>query len=141
MKRLYPSFNFWGSFLERQKHISGDVSSFTLADVNNLKLNFQVYDNLTIECGDIDGVVTDSWANVAGGSPEVCEDNPQAEYWACAAIWSDAWDQRTVDRVSYCFSVYQLLVFKNLKLHSSVKEGQDYTNYQQYYGKYILFSN
>jgi len=74
-----------------------------LADANNLKLNFRVCDNLTIECGDIDGVVTGSWASVAGGSTEVCEDNPCAGYWACAAIWCDAWDQKIVDRVSCNF--------------------------------------
>lgn len=59
-------------------------------------------DDLTIECGDIDGVVIGCWKNIDHGyafSP-VCEDSVDAGYWACAVAWSDAWDQRTVDRVS-----------------------------------------
>lgn len=99
IERHYPSSSFWGTFLERQKNISGDSSGFSLPNVDNLVMNFHVDDNLTIECGDIDGVVTGSWANVAGGTPEVCEDNPRIGYWVSAAIWSDAWDQRTVDRI------------------------------------------
>ncbi|ONK80835.1 uncharacterized protein A4U43_C01F22320 [Asparagus officinalis] len=99
IERLYPSFSFWETFLERQKDVFGDASVFTLPGANGLKLNFHVHDNLILECGDIDGAVTGSWATVAGGSPEVCEASPRAGYWVCAAIWSYAWDQRTVDRI------------------------------------------
>lgn len=66
-------------------------------------LHSHLFDNLIIECGEIDGVVLGSWTNVNLGSsvPAVDEDNAHAGYWAAAAIWSNAWDQRTIDRVSY----------------------------------------
>ena len=40
---------------------------------------------------------------------EVDEDDAHVGYWAAAAVWFDAWDQRTVDRVS-CFSVLSLFI-------------------------------
>lgn len=55
----------------------------------------------SIECGEMDGVVLGSWpdANESSYYP-IEEDNHQAFYWAGAVNWSDAWDQKTVDRVS-----------------------------------------
>ena len=41
---------------------------------------------------------------------EVDEDDAHVGYWAAAAVWFDAWDQRTVDRVS-CFSVSCLCLY------------------------------
>lgn len=60
--------------------------------------------NLIIECGNIYGVVLGSWTNFNGsGSSEVDDDSGHAGYWAAAAVWSNAWDQTTIDRVS-CIS-------------------------------------
>jgi hypothetical protein len=73
------------------------------------------FDSLVIECGEIDGVVLDTWMNINENSSALevdgDDDDGHVGYWAAAAVWFDAWDQRTVDRVS-CFSV--------LLLHASV---------------------
>lgn len=63
--------------------------------------------SFTIECGEIDGVVLGSWQSVNENSPEpaVDEDTAHAGYWAGAAVWASAWDQRTFDRVSHSFSL------------------------------------
>ncbi|XP_008786547.2 uncharacterized protein LOC103704848 [Phoenix dactylifera] len=101
IERLYPSSNFWGTFLGKQKNICEAATTVTKSEAENLILSFHVFDDLTIECGDIDGVVIGCWENIDHGyafSP-VCEDSVDAGYWACAAAWSDAWDQRTVDRI------------------------------------------
>lgn len=65
------------------------------------------FKDVVIECGEIDGVVLGPWANINGHSsvPMSDEDGSHGAYWAAAAIWSDAWDQRTIDRVSYLFIV------------------------------------
>lgn len=65
-------------------------------------LNSHLFGNLIIKCGEIDGVVSGSWTTVneRSSDPVVDEDNAHTGYWAAAAVWSDAWDQRTVDRVS-----------------------------------------
>lgn len=62
----------------------------------------EFYNNLMIECGEIDGVVLGSWANVDENSsdPLLDQDGAHAGYWTAAAVWSKAWDQRTIDRVS-----------------------------------------
>lgn len=72
------------------------------------------FDSLVIECGEIDGVVLDTWMNINENSSALevdDDDDGYVGYWAAAAVWFDAWDQRTVDRVS-CFFV--------LLLHASV---------------------
>ncbi|KAJ0988045.1 hypothetical protein J5N97_006401 [Dioscorea zingiberensis] len=100
VERLYPSSSFWVTFLGRQKEIT-DVASSLTPESNNLKIALQICDNLTIECGDIDGVVCGLWASVDNGSTisELCEDNGHAGYWACAFAWSSAWDDRTMERI------------------------------------------
>lgn len=67
-------------------------------------LHAHLFGNLVVECGEIDGVVLGSWTSVNENSPDpvVDEDTAQAGYWAAAAVWSSAWDQRTIDHVS-CF--------------------------------------
>lgn len=59
--------------------------------------------NLVIKCGEIDGVVLGPWATFSeNGSVSVDDDdNAVAGYWAAAAVWSNTWDQRTIDRVSH----------------------------------------
>lgn len=65
-------------------------------------LHSQSVDNLIIQCGEIDGVVLGSWTTVDESSSDsvVDDDNAHNGYWAAAAVWSNAWDQRTIDRVS-----------------------------------------
>ena len=101
MERLYPSSSFWKTFLDRQKEFMRTSSSSNSPEgIYFHLLRSHLFDNLIIECGEIDGVVVGSWTNV-NQSSSVDEDNANAKYWAAAAIWSNAWDQRTVDRVSY----------------------------------------
>lgn len=67
-------------------------------------LHSHAFNNSTIECDDIDGVVFGSWANViVNENPSVRmvdEDSAYAGYWACAAVWFSFYDQRTIERVS-----------------------------------------
>jgi len=77
----------------------------TLNSPGQIKLQLlpsYLFSNLIIECGEIDGVVLGSWTSINGNSPDpvVDEDTAHAGYWAAAAAWSSAWDQRTIDRVS-----------------------------------------
>lgn len=100
VERLYPSCSFWVTFLGRQKELTVAASTLT-PEPNKLKIVLHTSDNLAIECGDVDGVVCGLWVSVDNGSPvsEICEDNGHAGYWACAFAWSNAWDDRTMERV------------------------------------------
>lgn len=60
-----------------------------------------IRNHLTIECGDVDGAVLGSWVNINDCTKEFSGSNISDGYWACAAVWSDAWDPRNVDRVSH----------------------------------------
>lgn len=102
MKRLYPSTSFWRIYLQRRKRIYQTPSTLTL-EPDNAMLTFRVTDHLNIPCGDIDGVILGSWAYMDDGSStsDADEDSTPPSYWASAAAWSDAWDQRTIDRVSH----------------------------------------
>lgn len=95
---MYPSSNFWSTYHEKQN--DNTVSSINW-EVAKIELKFHVNDSFVIECGDIDGVILGSWANL-DDDPTVSvvdEENAHVGYWACAATWADAWDQRTIDRV------------------------------------------
>lgn len=101
IERLYPSSSFWSTYLGKQKNICKAATTVPKSEAENPILSFHVCNDLTIECGDIDGVVIGCWENVDHGhafSP-VGEDSVDAGYWACAAAWSDSWDQRTIDRI------------------------------------------
>jgi spatacsin len=102
-KRMYPSSSFWRTFVGQQEALKKATS--TLNSPAQIKLQLlpsYTFSNLTIECGEIDGVVLGSWTSISGNSPDpvVDEDTAPAGYWAAAAVWSSAWDQRTIDRVS-----------------------------------------
>lgn len=79
-------------------------------------LHSPLVDKLIIECGEIDGVVLGSWTSVNQNSSgiEIDEDTAHAGYWAAAAIWSNAWDQRTIDRVSSHFFLQVMLLLRQL---------------------------
>ncbi|KAJ9553781.1 hypothetical protein OSB04_017826 [Centaurea solstitialis] len=93
------SVEFLRNIRARQKELMG------IADVNSpeeIKLPqlHSLSNDVTIECGELDGVVLGVWRYVSKYSdvPVVDDDDTHACYWAAAAVWSDAWDQRTIDR-------------------------------------------
>ncbi|XP_043696644.1 uncharacterized protein LOC122647289 isoform X2 [Telopea speciosissima] len=96
IERLYPNSSFWRTCIGRQK------DSPTSPEGNKLQLtSSNSFNNYIIECGEIDGVVIGSWTNIDKTSDSLVfeEENTDAGYWAAAAVWSDAWDQRTIDRI------------------------------------------
>jgi hypothetical protein len=93
------------------KDTSGPSESVPPLENRLRLLHNHSFDSLVIECGEIDGVVLDTWMNINENSSALevdDDDDAHIGYWAAAAIWFDAWDQRTVDRVS-CFSVFFFL--------------------------------
>lgn len=103
-KRLYPSSSFWKTFFGRQKEYARVPASSHSPKKNYIRLlRSHVFENFTIECSEIDGVVLGSWTNVneSPSVPVVEDDNVLAGYWAAAAVWCNIWDQRTIDRVSH----------------------------------------
>lgn len=105
VKSLYPSSSFWKTYNCRRNEISVPSSSALPIENRLCLLCNHTFENFIIECGEIDGIVLESWMNTNESSPilEVDEDDAHAGYWAAAAVWFDAWDQRTVDRVSCLF--------------------------------------
>jgi len=87
----------------------GLPSTEASADCNLRLFHPSAFRNHIIECGDIDGVVLGSWENAKASSLEVDDDSSHAGYWAAAAVWSNAWDQKTIDRVSKFFIQTYLL--------------------------------
>ncbi|KAK7247505.1 hypothetical protein RIF29_42388 [Crotalaria pallida] len=101
IESLYPSSSFWKTYHRRLKDTSVPSDSVPPLE-NRLKLlPNHSYGSLVIECGEIDGIVLDSWMNIdeSSCSLEVDEDDAHAGYWAAAAVWFDSWEQRTVDRM------------------------------------------
>lgn len=101
-KRFYPSSVFWKTFEGRQKLKQVASTLNSIEEINLHLLGSHMFNNLIIKCGEIDGVVLGSWTstNENSSDPMIEEDNSQAGYWAAAAVWYGAWDQRTIDRVS-----------------------------------------
>ncbi|XP_011622566.1 uncharacterized protein LOC18432027 isoform X1 [Amborella trichopoda] len=103
IERLYPSSSFWGTYVCKPKQLGKGVYSVTLVEEDRPRLVcYHSYKDHTIECGEIDGAVIGSWANIDENLASVQpseEDNIHAGYWAGAAVWCDAWDQRIVDRI------------------------------------------
>lgn len=124
-KSLYTSSSFWRTFIGRQKEYARVPASSQSARRNYLCLLLSnVFNNLIIECGEIDGVVLGSWTNINENPPVpvVDDDSVLAGYWAAAAVWCNVWDQRTIDRVSHlfcnsftCFSICYTLLFDEFK--------------------------
>ncbi|RZC55256.1 hypothetical protein C5167_014133 [Papaver somniferum] len=101
IERLYPSSSFWKTFHGRQKEPGDAPSSLTSLENKLHMMCLLSVNNCKIECGEIDGVVTGPWASISESCvfPVVDEDITHAGYWAGAALWSDAWDQRAIDRI------------------------------------------
>jgi spatacsin len=106
-KRLYPSSSFWDTYFGRENVSCDSANIVTLPGEDKPALFLHIRNQPLIECGDVDGTVLGSWANINdyNDSNEFSSSNISGGYWACAAVWSDAWDQRTVDRVSYDLSL------------------------------------
>ncbi|CAH1417368.1 unnamed protein product [Lactuca virosa] len=96
VERVYSCSSFHETFLSRQKDLIVNSPEDIKLPVLHILSN-----NLTIECGEVDGAVLGLWRDVSKYSevPVVDDDDTHACYWASAAVWSDAWDQRTIDRI------------------------------------------
>ncbi|KAJ3701358.1 hypothetical protein LUZ61_005063 [Rhynchospora tenuis] len=88
IERLYPRSSFWVAYQKSERDLSEQAS-----------LAFYVNES-PIFCGEVDGAILGVWADISTNTepPEPSDITPGG-YWACAAVWSDAWDQRTIDRV------------------------------------------
>lgn len=100
-KRLYPSSSFWNTYFYRENVIRDAAKIVTLPGDDKPVLALNIRNHPIIECGDVDGAVLGSWVNINDCTKEFSGSNISDGYWACAAVWSDAWGPRTVDRVSH----------------------------------------
>ncbi|KAK7358900.1 hypothetical protein VNO77_00841 [Canavalia gladiata] len=101
IESLYPSSSFWKTY-HHQLEDAGVPSDSVLPVENRLRLlHNHSFDSLVIECGEIDGIVFDTWMDINESSSalEVNEEDAHVGYWAAAAVWFDSWEQRTVDRM------------------------------------------
>ncbi|KAL4575265.1 hypothetical protein LXL04_022107 [Taraxacum kok-saghyz] len=104
IERVYSCSSFHTAFIAKQKDII--VNSPEEIKLPVLQLH-TLSNNLTIECGEVDGVVLGLWRYVSKHSdvPVLDDDDDDdddvthASYWAAPAVWSDAWDQTTIDRI------------------------------------------
>ncbi|KAK8457117.1 hypothetical protein SEVIR_3G127700v4 [Setaria viridis] len=101
IERFYPSSSFWDTYFVRENVIRDAAKIVTLPGEDKPALSLHIRNQPLIECGDVDGTVLGSWVNIDDytDSKESSGSNISDGYWACAAVWSDAWDQRTVDRI------------------------------------------
>ncbi|XP_042024596.1 uncharacterized protein LOC121771783 isoform X2 [Salvia splendens] len=100
VERVYPCSSFFSTLATRRKGLKRTSNEEPLGEIS-LHLLHPLFDNPVISCGEIDGVVLGSWTTIDKHSiaAEVDDDTSHAAYWAAAAAWSDAWDQRVVDRI------------------------------------------
>lgn len=100
IERVYPCSSFQNSFSTRWNELKRESFRNTSEGIR-FRVLHPLHKDLIIACGDIDGAVLGSWTSINGHSvpPEVDDDSSHAGYWTAAAVWSDAWDQITVDRV------------------------------------------
>ncbi|RLN30060.1 uncharacterized protein C2845_PM05G27470 [Panicum miliaceum] len=101
IERFYPSSSFWDTYFGRENVISDAANIVTLPGEDKPVLALHIRDHPLVDCGDVDGAVLGSWVNINPytDSKEFPASNISDGYWACAAVWSDAWDQITVDRI------------------------------------------
>lgn len=99
IERLYPSSSFWNTYFYRENVIRDAAKIVTLPGDDKPVLALNIRNHPIIECGDVDGAVLGSWVNINDCTKEFSGSNISDGYWACAAVWSDAWGPRTVDRI------------------------------------------
>lgn len=100
IERVYPCSSFWKTYAFQKNEVLGGLPTTEAPGDYGLRLlHPSAFRNHIIKCGDIDGVVLGSWENANASSSEVDDDSSHAGYWASAAVWSNAWDQKTIDRI------------------------------------------
>ncbi|KAG9129276.1 hypothetical protein Leryth_015660 [Lithospermum erythrorhizon] len=100
IERVYPCSNFWSAFNHRQKELKSEADGIA-QDGIHLHIFYPLKHDVSISCGEIDGVVLGSWVNENEQSipPDVDADSSHSAYWSAAAVWSEVWDQQIVDRI------------------------------------------
>ncbi|XP_063949090.1 uncharacterized protein LOC108222676 isoform X2 [Daucus carota subsp. sativus] len=100
IERVYPCSNFCRTYCGRKEVFFPDINISSPEEIS-LHLLHPTVDNTVLFCGEIDGAVLGSWNDVSEHPivPVLDDDSAHSCYWAGAAVWSDAWDQRTVDRI------------------------------------------
>ncbi|XP_010431915.1 PREDICTED: uncharacterized protein LOC104716225 isoform X1 [Camelina sativa] len=101
IERLYPSSHFWETYLARRKELLTAAVPFDSSQMSLHLGGSSLFQNLEIKCGEVDGVVLGSWTKINENASEHVPDETDAiaGYWAAAAVWSNAWDQRTFDHI------------------------------------------
>uniref|UniRef100_A0A1J3EY96 Spatacsin C-terminal domain-containing protein n=1 Tax=Noccaea caerulescens TaxID=107243 RepID=A0A1J3EY96_NOCCA len=101
IERLYPSSHFWETYLSRRKELLKSAVPFDSCRISLHLGGSSLFQHFEIECGEVDGVVLGSWTNINESASEhaLDESDATAGYWAAAAVWSNAWDQRTFDHI------------------------------------------
>ncbi|KAF3534393.1 hypothetical protein DY000_02036196 [Brassica cretica] len=101
IERLYPSSQFWETYLTRRKELLKADVPFDSSKISLHLGGSSLFQHLEIECGEVDGVVLGSWTKINESATEHAPDETDAiaGYWAAAAVWSNAWDQRTFDHI------------------------------------------
>ncbi|CDY42625.1 BnaC01g00370D [Brassica napus] len=101
IERLYPSSQFWETYLTRRKELLKADLPFDSSKISLHLGGSSLFQHLEIECGEVDGVVLGSWTKINESATEHAPDETDAiaGYWAAAAVWSNAWDQRTFDHI------------------------------------------
>lgn len=107
-KRVYPCNSFFSTLGTKRREHNG---AFNEDEPEERSLELLHPDNLIIVCGEVDGVVLGAWTSIDEQivPSEVDDDSSHAAYWTAAVAWSDAWDQRDIDRVSHIFVVSYFL--------------------------------
>ncbi|KAL3818833.1 hypothetical protein ACJIZ3_004738 [Penstemon smallii] len=100
IERVYPCNSFFNTLGNRRNEHKGTSNDDALLEMS-LHLLHPLFNNLIITCGEIDGVVLGAWTSVDehAVASEDDDDSNHAAYWAAAVAWSDAWDQRVIDRI------------------------------------------
>ncbi|XP_024004647.1 uncharacterized protein LOC18029040 isoform X2 [Eutrema salsugineum] len=101
IERLYPSSHFWETYLTRRKELLKAEVPFDSSKISLHLGGTSLFQHLEIGCGEVDGVVIGSWTKINESASEHAPDETDATagYWAAAAVWSNAWDQRTFDHI------------------------------------------
>nr|XP_043630154.1 uncharacterized protein LOC122601459 [Erigeron canadensis] len=97
---IYTCSSFSGTFHAQQTEIMA-VNNVNSTEEIKLPLLHLLSNNLMIECGELDGAVLGLWRHISKNTkvPVIDDDDTHHCYWAAAAVWSDAWDQRIMDRI------------------------------------------
>ncbi|KAH7442054.1 hypothetical protein KP509_03G068400 [Ceratopteris richardii] len=104
LERAYPNNSFWGSYGARQRLLPEPLTitrEGSLPPPNlQLSCSLEKPDDLTIGCGEIDGVILGDWNNLGiSMMSQSFLEGISSGYWAGAGVWLNEWDNVTLDRV------------------------------------------